>query len=113
MSACCKDAIDVSKLRRRVSIQTYTSTFTKGVESRSFSTLASAWCSIDALSGRELEASQALTADVQFKIEMRYLSTVKPKMRVIYGARQFEILAVLNDENSHVWTRLMVKELNG
>jgi SPP1 family predicted phage head-tail adaptor len=67
---------------------------------------------VTALSGRELETAQQIAAEIDYAVLLRYDTRITAKMRVNYGARQFEIMAVLNDEWRRTRTRLLCKELN-
>lgn len=53
------------------------------------------------LSGRELVAAQAVQNEVTHEITIRYADGVLPNMRVKYGARYFNILAVRDIEEGH------------
>lgn len=50
------------------------------------------------LSGRELEAAQAIHAEVTVRFRLRYRAGIEPKMRVEFRADHFDIEAVLDRE---------------
>ena len=66
------------------------------------------WADIVPVSGREYFAAQQAVSETQFKIYIRYLEGVSPKMRVLEKDTAYEILAVLGDKRSGMLT-LMVK----
>lgn len=71
--------------------------------------LATIWADIVPISGREYFSAQQAVSETQFKIYIRYLDGVSPKMRVVQDEKAYEILAVLGDKRSGMLT-LMVKE---
>ncbi len=80
-------------LRHLITIQTPTETRsgTSGQVVKSWATLATVWAGIEPLSGRELAQSGAEQSGSDFRIVLRYLSTVTNKCRVVFGSRVFEI----------------------
>ena len=72
--------------------------------------LTTVWADIAPISGREYFSAQQAVSETQFKIYIRYLDGVSPKMRVVRDEKAYEILAVLGDKRSGMLT-LMVKEL--
>lgn len=86
------------RLRNQVTIQTPTETRsgTSGQVVKSWATLATVWAGIEPLSGRELAQAGAEQSVSDFRIVLRYLSTVTNKCRVVFGSRVFEIQSVIN-----------------
>jgi head-tail adaptor len=41
-------------------------------------------------------AAESTRADVAYRISLRYMSGITPKMQVNYGSRLFDILAAIN-----------------
>ncbi len=68
------------------------------------------WASVEPLTGRELYMAMQVQAQVTHKIKIRYVSGVTPKMRVVYGSRNFNIESVLNIEERNIEMHLMCKE---
>lgn len=86
-------------LNRRVAVQSYTpSRAANGEETKSWSTVATVWASIDPLSGRELLAARDVLAEVSTRIRMRYLSGVTPKMRITHGSSVYRIESVIESQ---------------
>lgn len=69
------------------------------------------WGSIEPLIGRELLQAQQVQAAVTHRVRVRYDSTIGPDMRIAYGSRSFEILAVMNPEERNRELEIMCKEL--
>jgi len=66
--------------------------------------------SIEPISGREYFSAQTTQADVTHRINLRYVAGVKPKMRVKYGSRIFDILSVSNVDERNRELQLMCRE---
>lgn len=82
-----------------------------GAPMESWTDLATAWASIEPLSGRELYAAQELNSEINVRIKMRYRPGVLSSMRILYGTRIFDILAVVDIEERHRVLELLCKEM--
>jgi len=99
------------KLRHRITIQ-------QPVEVRdsyggvtvTWGTFATVNASVEPLRGQELWAAAAQQARVNTRIRIRYLASVSPKMRVLFGTRIYLIDAVIDPEERHVEMQLMCQE---
>lgn len=99
-------------LRRRVTIQ-------QPVESEdqfrtpavSWEPYATVWAAVEPLSGREFIEAQNTKSELSVRIRMRYLAGVTPGMRVLYGARIFDIKVVIDLEERHREMHLMCSEV--
>lgn len=105
--------MEAGKLRHYVELQRVTVTSdSHGDQVKEWATIATAWASIEQLSGREfLQASQAMSdVNVRIRIRGRTDVTLTPKDRVLYGARTFDIRHVLDWGDRGVETQLMCTE---
>lgn len=102
-------SINPGLLRNSVVIQTYVPTSVNGSEVRAYTSSGSTPAQIEALSGRELLAAQSVSSDVQYRVTVRYQAGIRASARVVYGTRTFEVLAVLQDEQSKRFTQLLCK----
>jgi len=101
----------IGELRHRVTIQSATETQDSyGQAVLSFSTLATRWASIEQLSGREFFDASKVAAEVTHRVRIRYMTGITPKMRVVYGSRTFEIVAITNPEERNIALDLLCKE---
>lgn len=102
------------QLHERVVIQSKSVTRdTYGAETVTWVTHATVWASIEPLRGREFLEARMVQADVDTRIRIRYLSTVTPSMRVLWGARVFEIIAPpIHVGERRRETQLMCREQN-
>lgn len=71
---------------------------------------ATVWAAIEPLTGREYWGAQQVDSEVAGKIRIRYLSDINPTMRVKFGTRIYEILAVINVNERNEELTLMVRE---
>ncbi len=85
------------RLRHKVVIQKTTEDRTdSGETTNTWSTHATVWASIEPLNGREYFQAQQETAVVNTRIRIRHVDGIVPKMRVLHGARVFDIKAVID-----------------
>lgn len=98
-------------MRHFVTLRTYTkSRDAYGAEVETWDDFASTWASVEPLLGREYLASKQISAEVSHKIRMRYMDGVVPTMRVAWGAREFEIVSVMNVEERNREIVIMATE---
>lgn len=99
-------------LRHPVTIQeTTTTTDDSGGVTETWTTHKSVDAAIRPLTGQEgFLAQQVPDAATTHEISIRYLSTVTPLMRVLFGSRIFNIRSVLNVGERNRETLLMTKE---
>lgn len=71
---------------------------------------AFAWGSLEPLRGSEFLAAQQVQSEVTGKSVIPYVPGVTPAMRIICGARIYQILAVIDPEERHRELQLMIKE---
>ena len=84
-------------MRHRVTIQEATETrASDGSVTQAWSTFAVVYAEIVPLSGSEDYVAQGLNAATVYRISTRYVEGVVPKMRIIWGDREFEIIGVRN-----------------
>ena len=103
-------------LRNRVIIQSKSVTRDGyGAEVITWSTHATVWAAVEPLRGREWTETRQVQADVDTRVRIRYLSTVTPSMRVLWGTRVFEIIAPpIHVQERKRETHLMCREqVNG
>lgn len=99
------------KLRHYVTIQQITET--RGADGsvvETWGTFANVWADVRPVSGSENFAAQGITASTVHLVDIRYLSGVVPKMRVLWGERVFEIESVRNIEERDRWMTLACVE---
>lgn len=102
----------IGKLRHRITIQQYlASRDSFGDEIQTWVDMLRSWAAVEPVTGKEFFASQELNAEISVKITMRYRPCIQPEMRVTFGARVFEILAVLNNEERNKRLILLCKEV--
>lgn len=99
MSAASNNGKTLSLMRLRITLeQPQLTSDTGGGYTRTWQPFASAWAHIAPLRGQEEFAGLQLTGVVTHRITMRYITGVTSAMRVLYGARAFNIRAVMNPD---------------
>jgi SPP1 family predicted phage head-tail adaptor len=95
-------------------IQILTPTVTQdayGAPVTTWAILHEMWAAISPATGRELEIAGAIGADITHGITMRYVAGIKPKCKVMYNGRTFEIISVQNLNENNYELRLQCKEV--
>ncbi len=103
--------MEIGRLRHRITlmrqvneINDYGATITK------WESVATVWAEVKPLSGREYFSAQQVQSEITTQIWLRHLDGIKPSMRVKFGKRFLEIVAVLNTQERNVSLQLMCKE---
>jgi len=98
-------------LKHKIVIQTYSETQNDfGEVVKGWENFKTAYASITPLSAKEYYKA-GVQAEVSHKIEIRYIDGVKPKMRVMYGTRKFNIESVLNIREANKTLQLICTEV--
>lgn len=66
--------------------------------------------SVEPLQGREFFSAAQQHSETQLRVRIHYIAGVLPSMRVKYGNRLFEIVAVIDSKEAHRELQLMCKE---
>lgn len=72
--------------------------------------VASVWGQVIAKSGSESVDAGRFSGSVSHEVTLRYRDDVKPTMRLVYGAKIFEIIGVLNQTNRKDWLTCLCVE---
>lgn len=104
----------IGNLDRRVTIEQQSSSQDgAGQPVLTWTTLATIWANVRYLNGVEPLKADATTAQAKASIRIRRRTDVTAAMRVVYGTSTFQILAVLQDEESRRWTDLACLKVGG
>jgi len=105
--------LGAGELNRQITIQIAQKTRdAAGAETLTWATFASGvWSRIKPTSGNERYINQQMIAEVTHEITIRYRYGIKPTMRILYGRRTFDILAMHDVDEGHYEIRLICKEL--
>ncbi len=96
--------IKIGSLRHRVTIQEATETRgTDGAVVQTWGTFATVYAEIVPLNGSEDYVAQGLNASVVYRITTRYVPDVVPKMQIVWGEREFDIVSVRNLDERNRW----------
>ena len=72
------------------------------------------WAEIKPITSKEFFAAQGLQNETTHRVIIRYLSDIKPDMRIIFENRVFKITAIRDYFERHKFLEIMCKEnLNG
>lgn len=100
------------RFNKRIQIQQQTTAAdAAGTPLNIWTTVATVWASVEPLSGREYFGGAERQAQVSTRIRMRYMAGVLPRMRVVYAGRWFDVLSVIDGNESHRELELMCNEL--
>lgn len=98
------------KMRFRVDLQRVTQTIDSvGQPQEVWNTLATVWAHIETVNpiaaGREFTRADALGADIQTCVVMRYVVPITPKDKIVFKGRELEIVSIVNtDERNRILT---------
>ena len=104
--------MNIGNMRHRVTIEQKTID-NSGIDPiETWTKFATVWAAIEPLKGTEkwIDGAKLISNDVTGRIKIRYLPGVTPAMRVKYGTRIYEILAVINISERNEEINLMVRE---
>jgi len=94
-------AVAAGKLRHRIAIEELKETRSDyGEVVREWVPVANVWAQVVPQSGKEFVAAQAIQAQVDTRITIRYRDDITPKHRVVYRSHIYDIRAVLPDDDS-------------
>ena len=96
---------EVGRMKFRVEIQSRTGVADgMGGQTVSFSTTATVWADIKPLSMIERTQADRLLGDATHELIMRNRALAPTTQRILYGARQFNIVSIVNPDlaNSHL-----------
>ena len=103
--------MQIGKLNKRGVIEQLTQTVSNGETVDTYSTLASRWFSIRALSAREMQIAGLTQALVSHEIETHYYAAIKPSMRIVCEGRVFQIIGAVDPDGRKAVSRLQVIEV--
>jgi len=87
--------MQAGKLRHRVQLQYPSDTRdAHGGITRSWSTSATVWASVEPLTGRELLDAQQVESQSDTRVRIRYYQGIAPKWRVQHGQHVYNVLHV-------------------
>ena len=101
--------IDAGQLNKRITFQTPAVAAGEGVTTwvDSFTI----WGAIKPLVGSRRYAAKQLNSEISGQIVIRYRNDIDPAMRIKYGTRYFQILAVINPNEENESLEIEYKEL--
>ena len=95
---------------RKITTSNYINATSHGATITKWKSIATVWAEVKPLSGREYFSAQQVQSEITTQIWLRHLDGIKPSMRVKFGKRFLEIVAVLNTQERNVSLQLMCKE---
>ena len=102
---------EVGRLRYQVILQTQGGTADgMGGVTATWSNTATIWADIMPISATERTQADKVIGDITHKIIVRHRAITSPNMRILYGTRVFNIVSVVNPDNSSSHLKLMARE---
>ena len=99
------------ELNKRIELQIPTRSQSSGEWIDTYTTQATIWGAIEPLSGNRLFLAQQANSQIQGVIRIRYRKDVTPKMRVKYNNRYFQIISIINKDESNKELQLWYREI--
>ncbi len=75
-----------------------------------WSTLCTVWAAVEPATGQSYYAASQLESKVDGRVRIRYLEGIEPTMRIKYGDRTLNIVAVLHPQENKRELHLMYTE---
>lgn len=102
----------VGAMRHTVSLERYTegAPDTYGVRDKSWVAYATVWAEIRPVQGREYFQVMQVQAETTHVVRIRYQDGVRPRDRVVFGDRTFEVESVIAKREIHDEIELICKE---
>ena len=95
--------LQAGDLNRRITLQVRGSTRDSyGQQATTWTDWATCWARIEPMDGREVVAAKSVNAETSHLVTIRYRAGVTAAMRVIFGARIFNVLSVIEPEMARV-----------
>ena len=82
-----------------------------GETDQAWTEVATVWAAVEPLQGREFFASGATQSEVSTRIRMRWRPGFTPAMRVVHGADNYDIEAIIHVKSSRRELQLMCKKV--
>lgn len=70
----------------------------------------SVWAAMWPISGKEQVKTGQVAMEITHRIRVVYRSDIKPSWRGKYGHRYFNIVSIINPQESNIWLDLLCKE---
>ena len=103
----------IGKLRHRLTLEAPATTADEiGGRSVTWTPVASVWAVIETVNGNEVGAGDATQARAFHRITIRHRGDAGPAMRLIMGARVFEIIAVRDPDGRRRFLTIHAIERN-
>ena len=100
------------QLTKQITIQVRTlDQDASGQPTETWATFATVYARIAPLTGKDYLSAKQVVDDVTHDVDIRYRRGIKPKMRVLYQDRIFEILSALDPKEAREWWYMKCKEL--
>jgi SPP1 family predicted phage head-tail adaptor len=100
------------ELKQRIELQTPSRSLNSMNELiDTYATTATIWAAIEPLTGNRLFLAQQANSEVQGICRIRYRTDVNPLMRIKYGTRYFQIIAIIDRDELNKELLLTYKEI--
>jgi len=104
--------MNIGNLRHRITIQTLQPIKNNyGEVTNDWVDFKTVWANINPVSGREFFSAETVNSEMTHKVLIRFVKDIKPKMRVKFGDRFFNIETIINFQERNQYLQLMCKEL--
>jgi SPP1 family predicted phage head-tail adaptor len=104
--------MNAGELKQRITIQQAVETSdSEAVTVTAWNTFTTVWAAVEPLSGREFFNAQQLNSELTTRFRIRCQSGITTKMRILFDARVFNILSVIDIKSAKKEMHLMAKEV--
>lgn len=104
--------MDIGKLRHRITFQQLSNSKNEyGEPVEDWLDIKTVWAEIKPVSGKQFFAAKQINAEISHNVYIRYRNGLSPSMRIKFKERTFEILYIMNVNESNTLMQIYCKEL--
>ena len=111
---CCDPKFDIAKFRHRIQFQTLSLTPNdSGGQIETWTTFTTVWASIEPKIVKEVNFAQRIEPRTDHIVRCRYFAGLNASMRILFGARTFEVKAFVIPEEVKEFYEILATERTG
>lgn len=106
--------LNAGKMRHRIELVNPGTAYdsTGGISLATTSPIATVWARLEAITGKDALAAAQFNSEATYKVTIRYRCDVTAKMQVWFHGKQWQVLSVLNPNETNKTLILLCVEIN-
>ncbi len=104
--------MDIGRLKHKITFQELSQNKNEyGELEGTWNDIKTVWAEVKPVTGRSFFSAQQVNSEITHQVIIRYTKGIQPKQRIQFKDRVFEILYVMNFNESNEALQIMCKEL--